>query len=78
MAPMTAELAERIVAGWRGDTRPVEGWDSPAGPLFAGGDYAESDITMEAILGSTEAGAQPAAVTVCGTVCTDSRPRVCC
>ncbi|MEV0389798.1 DUF6229 family protein [Nonomuraea sp. NPDC050643] len=79
---MTAELAERIVAGWRGGRPSVEGWDSPAGPLFASGEYAEADITMEAIFaatGCTGAGCpQPTTTQACGTACTYSLGRQCC
>ncbi|MEV0612871.1 DUF6229 family protein [Nonomuraea sp. NPDC050404] len=82
MARMTAELAGQIVAGWRGGPQPVEGWDSPAGPLFSSGDYAEADITMEAIFaasGCTGAGCpQPTTTQICGSACTYSLGRQCC
>lgn len=39
---------ERVVAGWRGAGEPVEGWESPAGPLFPSGEYAEADLTAAA------------------------------
>lgn len=85
MPMMSVELAEQIVAGWRGG-RPVDGFDSPAGPLFASGEYAEADITMESIFAASGCTAQTAecggcpgpTVTVCGTVCTYSSGRQCC
>jgi hypothetical protein len=85
MPMMTVELAEQIVAAWR-EGRPVEGWASPAGPLFAGGENAESDITMESIFAASGCTAQtaecggcpPSTVTNCGTVCTYSTGRQCC
>lgn len=52
-----AELVEH----WR------DGGDSPAGPLFAAGMFAEADIT------SSECG-----MTNCGTECTGSYTRYCC
>jgi hypothetical protein len=46
MPTVTAERAEEIVVGWRTADLPVDGWDNPAGPLFPGSDFAESEITM--------------------------------
>ncbi|MBO4272323.1 DUF6229 family protein [Microbispora sp. NPDC004025] len=45
--PVTLERSEEIVAAWRSGA-DVEGWDSPAGPLFIG-EYAESEITLTAL-----------------------------
>jgi hypothetical protein len=78
---LTNEQAERIAESWRTGFQSVEGWDSPAGPLFASGAYAESDITMEAIFAATGCpppqtpGCPPQS---CGTACTGSAPRQCC
>jgi hypothetical protein len=46
MPVMTLERAEAIVVGWRSDDLALDGGDNPAGPLFPGSDYAESEITM--------------------------------
>lgn len=46
MPTLTPQEAETIVAGWRGGHRSGDGWESPAGPLFAIGDHAEADITL--------------------------------
>jgi len=80
---LTQETAEQIIAGWRGSGRPVDGWENPAGPLFAAGEFAESDITMEAIF--AESGCPTGTGTgttgdsgVCGTACTYSAGRQCC
>ena len=54
------ERAEDIVAGWR------TGEDSPAGPLFPSGEYAEHEVTMTGGSGR------------CGTACTYSQGRQCC
>ncbi|MCK2218786.1 DUF6229 family protein [Actinomadura sp. ATCC 31491] len=82
MSRMTAELAERIVAGWRSGADTVDGWDNPAGPLFAGGEYAEADITMESIFaasGCTGVGCPPPPESGhCGTACTWSAGLECC
>jgi len=64
-ATQTPELANEIVAGWLSDM-PIDGWDSPAGPLFSGSDYAEYEITMTGGAGSN-----------C-SICTGSRPIQCC
>jgi hypothetical protein len=39
------ERSEEIVAAWRSGAATDEGWDNPAGPLFVGGEYAESELT---------------------------------
>jgi len=51
MPNMTDEQIDRIVAAWRSG-QDANGWENPAGPLFAAGDYAESEITMEGIFAS--------------------------
>ena len=61
--------AEEIVAGWR-TGRTVDGWDSPAGPLFSSGAYAEEDITF------TEAGCT--ATSGCTQSCATSWMIICC
>jgi hypothetical protein len=35
MARMTVEMAEQIVAGWRGDLQPAEDWAGSAEALFS-------------------------------------------
>ncbi|MEV4455794.1 DUF6229 family protein [Microbispora sp. NPDC049633] len=45
--PVILERSEEIVAAWRSGS-DVEGWGSPAGPLFIG-EYAESEITLTAL-----------------------------
>ena len=55
MPELTEEQVDRIVDAWR-TGKTADGWDNPAGPLFAAGDYAEAEITMEAILASTGCG----------------------
>lgn len=52
--------AERIVAGWRSG-HPVE-LDSPAGPLYAAGEYAEADLIMSELARTLR----------CGTDCTNT------
>jgi hypothetical protein len=47
MAKLTVELAERIVAGWRGSLQRVEGPAGRAGPPC--GEHAEHDPTAEVI-----------------------------
>jgi len=58
------EAAEQLVERWRRESTA----DSPAGPLYAGGEYVETDIIYATIVGSGQ----------CGTVCTGSRTRLCC
>ncbi len=60
----TREQAEQLVERWRRESTA----DSPAGPLYAGGEYVETDIIYATIVGSGQ----------CGTVCTGSRTRLCC
>ncbi|BCJ69631.1 DUF6229 family protein [Polymorphospora rubra] len=55
-----------LITRWLTDT-PVDGWESPAGPLFTGGDYALQEITMT--LGCPGSN--------CSS-CTGSRPIQCC
>ncbi|GAA3625934.1 hypothetical protein GCM10022419_134340 [Nonomuraea rosea] len=47
MAKLTMELAERIVAGWRGSLQRAESTARRAGP--PGGERAEHDPTAEVI-----------------------------
>jgi hypothetical protein len=44
MPSLLAEEVERIAVSWRTGTHAVDGWTSPAGPLFVGGGFAEADI----------------------------------
>ena len=79
MPELTQETAEQIIAGWRGTRPPVDGWENPAGPLFAAGEFAESDITMEAIFAASGCpGTTPQTTDACGTACTYSAGRQCC
>jgi hypothetical protein len=59
-ASLTPERADVIIAGWLAGIDVVGGWDSPAGPLFVSGKYAEADITAAggicASYGSTDCG----------------------
>ena len=45
MRTLGMRQVEQVVAGWRGAGEPVEGWESPAGPLFPSGEHAEADLT---------------------------------
>ena len=45
MPTLTEEDVERVVASWRGRAEPLDGMESPAGPLFVAGEYAEADLT---------------------------------
>lgn len=58
---MSVKEAEELIAKWRTDADE----DNPAGPLFASGDFSESDIAGVATL-------------ICGTVCSASLTRQCC
>ena len=80
MPKLTQEQADRIVAGWRSGTELVEGWENPAGPLFASGEYAEADITLESILAASGCNPPPPPLTEggCGTACSASAGRLCC
>lgn len=78
MSDITRETADRIVASWRGGAVAVENWESPAGPVFASGEFAESDITMEAIFAASGCPTPPPTTNICGTVCTYSAGRQCC
>ena len=44
--------ADTLISSWL--TTP--GWDSPAGPLFIGGEYAESEIAMGSFHTAASAG----------------------
>ena len=48
--------------------------DNPAGPLFASGEYAEADITLESILAASGCNPPPPPLTEggCGTACSAS------
>lgn len=61
----SASQNAETVARWREGA----GQDNPAGPLFGGNDFAESDITAESIIRTFGA---------CGTACTGSYTRYCC
>ncbi|HEX2419730.1 MAG TPA: DUF6229 family protein [Micromonosporaceae bacterium] len=66
MSPVELQSAEQVVARWRSGADA----DSPAGPLFLSGEYAEADITQSwrtwTISGR------------CGTACTGSSIYQCC
>jgi hypothetical protein len=47
---MTATVAEKIAARWREST---DG-DNPAGPLYAGGEFAEADMVGGATLDTSD------------------------
>ena len=80
MSDLTQEAADRIVASWRGGGTAVRDWESPAGPVFAAGEFAESDITMEAIFAASGCPGNPTTggTANCGTACTYSAGRQCC
>ena len=59
------DAVETLIAEWRN----VADDSHPAGPLFAGGEFAESDIVGD--VGVTFTGQ-------CGTGCSASRTRYCC
>jgi hypothetical protein len=54
---------EELVGRWRNGSE-----ESPAGPLFASGPFAEAEITADCCGGNT----------CCGTDCTGSWTRACC
>lgn len=58
------ERPDQTVEAWRSGTDP----NSPAGPVFTGGRYAESEITMSGRVGTG----------ICGTACSGSAGRECC
>lgn len=49
MSTLVEENVEKIVASWRGGAAPVDGWKSPAGPMFVAGEFAEADLTSMAV-----------------------------
>ena len=64
MTTMTIERAEHISAQWR----TAAGDDSPAGPLFSAGVFAEADIVAKELI-----------ITLHGcSACTASTTRACC
>jgi hypothetical protein len=58
------EESARTVAAWRDGTAE----DSPAGPLFTSGPYAESELTATGEVRTAQ----------CGTACSYSAGRECC
>jgi len=64
MVVETLDRADEIVARWR---RSADA-DNPAGPLYAGGRYAEADLLQKTGWPSGH----------CGTACSGSRTRYCC
>ncbi|MEV0608754.1 DUF6229 family protein [Polymorphospora rubra] len=56
MSTLAPERADEIIESWLTGTAPVDGWENPAGPLFLGGRYAESDITATATATGTVSG----------------------
>jgi hypothetical protein len=55
--------ADALIAQWRAGSE-----ESPAGPLFAGGEYAEADIVGDIVNFTAQ----------CGTGCSASRKQYCC
>ncbi len=51
MPAVLADTAEELIARWRTD---ADG-DNPAGPLYAAGDYAESDIAAPHMFNTSQA-----------------------
>lgn len=41
---LDASAAEELIDRWLSDVS-LDGWDSPAGPLFTGGEYVLQEIT---------------------------------
>jgi hypothetical protein len=64
MSAATAMSIAQKINVWRTSASP----DSPAGPLFPSGRYAESEITMSG---------KPLTA-LCGSVCTNSSHNECC
>jgi hypothetical protein len=64
MTTLAPDRAGELIAEWLKGNEAV-GLESPAGPLFAGGAYAEWEITM------TGGGGSPFTTTACG-YCTGS------
>ena len=64
MRTYPTESVDPVIAAWRNGSD----LDSPAGPLFTGGRYAESEITMNGRVGTGR----------CGTVCSGSQSAQCC
>lgn len=61
---------EEIIAGWR-QGLDLDGLENPAGPLYAGGEFAEHEISL---VGTRNTGS-----TICGTWCTVVKePYACC
>lgn len=58
------ENPDQTIAAWRTGTDP----NSPAGPLFTGGAYAQSEIAMHGRVGTGH----------CGTNCSGSHTAECC
>ncbi|BCJ70107.1 DUF6229 family protein [Polymorphospora rubra] len=52
MSTLAPERTDEIIKSWLTGTELVDGWDSPAGPLFLGGRYVESDITATTTAGT--------------------------
>lgn len=64
------QTVEEIIAGWRRGEDPP-GMVSPAGPRYAGGEFAEQEIAR--------VGTRSTAQTLCGTWCTAHiSPWLCC
>jgi len=76
MPNLTDAQVDEIVAAWR-TGKEADGWENPAGPLFAAGTYAEAEITMEAIFASTGCNPPPPGTGQC-SACTSSRNILCC
>jgi Family of unknown function (DUF6229) len=64
MSAETVTSIAQTVSAWRASASP----DSPAGPLFPSGRYAESEITMSGKIVTLQ----------CGTNCTGSEHDHCC
>jgi hypothetical protein len=63
--------SESTAASWRDEA----GIDNPAGPLFAGGEFAASDIVSATDISSNVPACQ---TTECGTTCSGSVGGLCC
>lgn len=49
MPTVTVDRAEEIIARWRSGL-DMDGWENPAGPLYASGVFAEGDIVTANVM----------------------------
>jgi hypothetical protein len=68
MATMITETVDDILAGWL-QSPETAGWDSPAGPLFLGGRFAESDIVMDTSSAAAVSAGNTGCAQCTGSVC---------